>query len=102
MQNDEERETNHIEGRKTDTKLRNGRSKFDAALVCLGPRVGNVTGDKRKSVAVNDGGAVQEADWSERNVVGRAPDTSLHLSTWLVLKLKLYIHINACDCYYII
>ena len=53
MQNDEERETNHIEGRKTDTKLRNGRSESDAALVGLSPGVGNVTGDKRKSVAVN-------------------------------------------------
>ena len=45
--------TYHMTERKTDTKLRNGRSESDAALVGLSPGVGNVTGDKRKSVAVN-------------------------------------------------
>lgn len=72
------KETNHIAGRKTDTELRNGRSEFDAALVGLLPRVGNVAEDERKSVSVDDGGALQEGDRSERNVVGRAAETSLH------------------------
>jgi len=73
------KETNHIAGRKTDTQLRNGRSEFDAAVVGLLPRVGDVAGDERESVTVNDGGALQKGDRSERNVVGGAADTSLHL-----------------------
>jgi len=67
-------------GRKTDTELRNGRSKFNAALVGLCPCVGNVAEDHRNVATVSHGGTLQEADWSDRNVVRRAPDTSLHRS----------------------
>ena len=68
--------TNHISAR--NTELRNSRSKFGAALMSLSPCVGDVTEDKRKPFRINNGGALQEADGSERNIVCGAPDTTLH------------------------
>lgn len=44
----------------------------------LSPGVVDVTVDNRGSVAVDCGGALQEGDWTERNVVGVAPNRALH------------------------
>ena len=68
--------THNISAR--NTELRNRRSKFGAALLSLRPCIGDVTEDNRKAVRVNNGGALQEADGSERNIVCGAPDTTLH------------------------
>jgi hypothetical protein len=62
-----------------NTKLRNGRSKFDAALMCLRPCVCDIVEDHRELVTINNGRPLQEADWSERNIVSITLHTSLHI-----------------------
>lgn len=56
----------------------NGRSELEAALMGVRPSVGDVTEEERGFVGVNNGGALQEGDGSERDIVCRAPDTTLH------------------------
>lgn len=76
---------NHIAGGDAELGERGGDS--DAAVTGLAPRVGDRTVDYGSSVGVDDGGSVEEADGSERNVVGRRLDCSLHFLFFLFLLL---------------
>jgi len=71
-----EKGTNHMTRR--NTELRNGGSEFDASLMSLRPCVGDIVVDDGEFVTVNNGGALQEADWSERNIVSVALDSTFH------------------------
>lgn len=61
-----------------NSELGKSRSESGASFKCLSPSVDDVAIHNRWPVSVDYGGALQEADRRKRDVVGRAPDRTLH------------------------
>lgn len=62
-----------------NTEPSESRSEPDASLVGLSPGILDITVDDGDTVSVNNRRALQEADWSKRDVIGGALEHALHL-----------------------
>lgn len=74
--NEKKRSSDHISG--GDSELGESGGDSDATVTGLPPRVSQGTINDRDSVSVDDGRSIQETNRSQRNVVSRRLNCSLH------------------------